>query len=46
MKPQNSIEYVQGIMGFLDFAFQHCLVNGKTISPCKRRGFKKGNVGM
>lgn len=40
-KPRNSIEYEQGVRGFLDFAFEHRSVNGKIICPCKRCHFKK-----
>lgn len=40
-KPQNSIGYEQGVRGFINFAFEHQSVNGKTICPCKRCGFKK-----
>ncbi|XP_029126234.1 uncharacterized protein LOC114915544 [Cajanus cajan] len=41
MKPQNSIEYEQGVRQFIDFALEHNFANGKLICPCKRCGFKK-----
>ena len=40
-KPQNSLEYEQGVSGFINFAFVHQSVNGKIICPYSSCAFKK-----
>ncbi|XP_061344016.1 uncharacterized protein LOC133289989, partial [Gastrolobium bilobum] len=40
-KPRNSIEYVEGVRGFIDFSFQHSSIEGKILCPCSPCGFRK-----
>lgn len=41
-KSQNTLEYANGLAKFLDFAFEHKSIDGRTIKcPCSKCGFKK-----
>ncbi|XP_061358361.1 uncharacterized protein LOC133302572 [Gastrolobium bilobum] len=40
-KPQNSIEYDEGVRRFIDFGFQHSSIEGKILCPCSPCGFRK-----
>ena len=40
-KSHNSVEYEQGVRGFIDIAFEHCSIDGKIICLYRRCSFKK-----
>ena len=40
-KPRNTLEYHQGLNGFLDFAFEHSSCESRIICPCNKCGFRK-----
>ena len=40
-KPRNTLEYVAGLNGFLDFAFEHNSGSNSIICPCDKCGFNK-----
>lgn len=44
-KPRNTPEYADGLNKFLDFAFQHRSIEGRTIKcPCPKCGIKKWQI--
>src|ERR1044072_9689149 len=40
-KPRNTLEYHQGLNGFLDFAFEHSSCESRIICPCNKCDFRK-----
>ncbi|XP_061339756.1 uncharacterized protein LOC133286368 [Gastrolobium bilobum] len=40
-QPRNTVEYQQGVEGFIDFAVTHSSAEGLILCPCSRCGFRK-----